>query len=142
VKTSLMNMFLGVEAFFFGFFTICMLCDQYSVIEAGAPQIDQLKAKKESKALPTSTRRESLAHIFGGDGSFSLVWLIPIDAKWKNPEKEFSFMLPREDDHYDDDHVYENDTNSNELDKDISPSKNPSIIATRAEKEKSVKDAA
>jgi len=90
-----MNVFLGIEAFFFGMFTLCMMCDQYSVVYTGASHIDELKAKKHKKEVYRATFRESLQHIFGGDGSFSLWWFVPIDAKWKNPEKEFAFMLPR-----------------------------------------------
>ena len=96
VGSTLLLVLLGVEAFFFGMFTICMLCDQYSVLHNGVNHIEQLKARKLKQELSqVSTFREGLMHIFGGDGSFSLWWLIPTDAKWKNAEKEFHFMLPK-----------------------------------------------
>ena len=99
VSHSLLSVFLGVEAFFFGMFTVCMLFDQYGVLSEGASHIDQHKARKLKKDFPganNSSWTESLTHVFGGDGTFSIWWLIPVDAKWKNAEREFAFMLPRQ----------------------------------------------
>jgi len=93
-RDSLLVVFLAVEAMFFGLFTTCMLCDQYGVVTAGASHIDQMKARKMKKEIQLKSVSENLAHIFGGDGTFSVSWFLPIDAKWKNPEKEFAFMLP------------------------------------------------
>jgi hypothetical protein len=93
---TLLNVLLGVEAFFFGMFTVCMLCDQYSVLYSGVNHIAQHKAKKlKTEVSQANTFHEGLVHIFGGDGTFSVWWLIPFDAKWKSPEREFHFMLPR-----------------------------------------------
>ena len=73
-----------------------MLLDQYTVLNSGINHIEQHKAKKQKKEpLPASTFQEGLVHIFGGDGTFSLWWFIPVDAKWKSPEREFHFMLAR-----------------------------------------------
>lgn len=66
------------------------------MLNSGINHIEQHKAKKIKKEpVPTNTFQEGLVHIFGGDGRFSLWWFIPVDAKWKSPEREFHFMLPR-----------------------------------------------
>jgi hypothetical protein len=138
VGPSLMSIFLGVEAFFFGFFTICMLCDQYGVITAGASQIDQLKAKRDKRELSANSWSESFSHIFGGDGKFSFWWLIPIDAKWKNPQKEFAFMLPRPHDahplHPEESNKTENDAALDEIPSTPPPTEETSFVNTRSEK--------
>ncbi|TMW63283.1 hypothetical protein Poli38472_002224 [Pythium oligandrum] len=63
---------LVVEAVLFGLFTLCMMCDQYSVITTGTTQIDRLKGE----AADTLGIRE----VFGGANSkFSLQWLLPVN---------------------------------------------------------------
>jgi len=93
-----MMILLGVEALLFGLFTICMLCDQYSVVFSSMTQVERLKAELSVKAPPTRPRTttEHLIEVFGGDG-LSIWWLIPVKARWKSREKIFQFVFPRDD---------------------------------------------
>lgn len=65
---------------FFGLFTFCMLFDQFDSITTSVSGIDALK-KDYSYVKST---RESLREVFGGDGRFSLDWLIPINQHYTN----------------------------------------------------------
>ncbi|DBA03614.1 TPA: hypothetical protein N0F65_006793 [Lagenidium giganteum] len=56
----------------FGLFTLCMMCDQYSVITTGTTQIDRLKGE----VADTLGIRE----VFGGSSSnFTISWLLPVN---------------------------------------------------------------
>lgn len=62
---------LVLEAVLFGLFTLCMMCDQYSVITTGATQIDRLKGEAGDSL--------GIREVFGGAGEgFSLHWLLPV----------------------------------------------------------------
>uniref|UniRef100_K3WKJ1 Palmitoyltransferase n=1 Tax=Globisporangium ultimum (strain ATCC 200006 / CBS 805.95 / DAOM BR144) TaxID=431595 RepID=K3WKJ1_GLOUD len=64
--------FLVLEAVLFGLFTMCMMCDQYSVITTGATQIDRLKGEV--------TDNLGIREVFGGASRrFSLHWLLPVN---------------------------------------------------------------
>lgn len=93
--SALTLVLLGVEAVFFGLFTMCMLCDASSMFISGATQVDQYKAKKTgTQSASSHSCTDSLAVVFGDDGRFSAGWLVPIDARWKHASKQFGFMLP------------------------------------------------
>lgn len=94
---TLFIILVGIEAFFFGMFTICMICDQAAVVSSGQSHIDVHKQKRvlKKEEVKASTMSENFATVFGGDGQPSIWWFVPIDAKWKNPEKHFGFMLPK-----------------------------------------------
>ncbi|RLN47827.1 hypothetical protein BBJ28_00001743 [Nothophytophthora sp. Chile5] len=63
---------LVLEAVLFGLFTMCMMCDQYSVITTGTTQIDRLKGEVAENL--------GLREVFGGsDKKFSLHWLLPVN---------------------------------------------------------------
>lgn len=63
---------LILEAVLFGLFTMCMMCDQYSVITTGTTQIDRLKGEAADSL--------GLREVFGGaDCKFSLNWLLPVN---------------------------------------------------------------
>ncbi|KAE9020093.1 hypothetical protein PF011_g5567 [Phytophthora fragariae] len=63
---------LILEAVLFGLFTMCMMCDQYSVITTGTTQIDRLKGEAADSL--------GLREVFGGpDFKFSLHWLLPVN---------------------------------------------------------------
>ncbi|KAH7476843.1 hypothetical protein PRIC1_000848 [Phytophthora ramorum] len=63
---------LILEAVLFGLFTMCMMCDQYSVITTGTTQIDRLKGETADNL--------GLREVFGGsDYKFSLHWLLPVN---------------------------------------------------------------
>lgn len=87
---AIWQVLLGVEAVFFALFTLCMICDATTMFSSGTAHIDQ---KKNQDATQAHTWNESFAHVFGGDGRFSPLWLLPIDARWKNASKQFGFML-------------------------------------------------
>ncbi|TYZ68840.1 hypothetical protein PybrP1_011541 [[Pythium] brassicae (nom. inval.)] len=64
-------MMLVLEAVLFGLFTLCMMCDQYSVITTGATQIDRLKGEVGDSL--------GVREVFGGASQgFSLNWLLPV----------------------------------------------------------------
>jgi palmitoyltransferase ZDHHC3/7/25 len=64
---------LVVEAVLFGLFTLCMMCDQYSVMSTGATQIDRLKGEVNTSL--------GIHEVFGGaSGKFSYSWLLPVDV--------------------------------------------------------------
>jgi palmitoyltransferase len=64
-------MMLVLEAVLFGLFTLCMMCDQYSVITTGATQIDRLKGEVGDSL--------GIREVFGGAShGFSLHWLMPV----------------------------------------------------------------
>ncbi|GLD93019.1 hypothetical protein PINS_up001611 [Pythium insidiosum] len=70
---ALRVIFLVVEAVLFGLFTLCMMCDQYSVILTGTTQIDRLKGEV-SESL-------GIREVFGGASSkFTYQWLLPADV--------------------------------------------------------------
>lgn len=68
---ALRVVFLVLEAVLFGLFTMCMMCDQYSVITTGATQIDRLKGEVGDSL--------GIREVFGGSsGGFALHWLLPV----------------------------------------------------------------
>lgn len=110
---TLCMVLLGVEAFFFGMFTMCMICDQSTVLTTGQTQIDHHKLKRvlRKDEVKITTTSENLSLVFGGDGKPSIKWLIPIDVRWKQPERIFGFSLPKErscSNHTPDDDSYNN----------------------------------
>uniref|UniRef100_A0AAV1UK92 Palmitoyltransferase n=1 Tax=Peronospora matthiolae TaxID=2874970 RepID=A0AAV1UK92_9STRA len=63
---------LIMESVLFGLFTMCMMCDQYSVITTGTTQIDRLKGEVSASL--------GLREVFGGaDCKFALHWLLPVN---------------------------------------------------------------
>lgn len=69
---ALRVIFLVLEAVLFGLFTLCMMCDQYSVIMTGTTQIDRLKGE--------TTETLGLREVFGGASpKFALHWLLPVN---------------------------------------------------------------
>jgi len=91
--------FLFIEAILFGLFTMCMLCDQYSVVFSSQTQVERLKAE-QLPSKPTSgrpkTTSEYLAEVFGGD-AFSPMWFVPVQARWKSRDRVYQWMMPRTD---------------------------------------------
>ncbi|TDH70725.1 hypothetical protein CCR75_009092 [Bremia lactucae] len=82
---------LIMEAVLFGLFTMCMMCDQYSVITTGTTQIDRLKGE--------TTDNLGLHEVFGGlDCKFSLHWLLPINIWFPASVKNqvLGYMLEHE----------------------------------------------
>ena len=72
--------FLVLESMLFGLFTVCMMCDQYSVITTGATQIDRLKGDY--------SQNFGVREVFGGaDTSFSIDWLLPINIWFPKTEQ-------------------------------------------------------
>ena len=94
----IMLIFLCIEALLFGLFTMCMLCDQYSVVFSAQTQVERLKAEAAAKqaAGRAKSTAEFLADVFGGEG-VSVEWLIPVQARWKSHEKVYQWMLPKPD---------------------------------------------
>ncbi|KAI9921618.1 hypothetical protein PsorP6_002186 [Peronosclerospora sorghi] len=63
---------LILEAVLFGLFTMCMMCDQYSVITTGTTQIDRLKGEIRENL--------GLQEVFGGANTkFAMHWLLPVN---------------------------------------------------------------
>eukprot|EP00937_MAST-01D_sp_MAST-1D-sp2_P001601 g1601.t1 len=74
---ALANMFLFIEGLLFGMFTLCMLCDQASVVASNTTSIDRLKGDKGVER----SSWENLQEVFGGDKpGFRLHWLLPVPA--------------------------------------------------------------
>lgn len=74
----------------FGLFTLCMLCDQLSVITSGVTAIDRYKG-----TVAGNSRAENLAEVFGGharDG-FKLSWLLPTAIHYPDPERITGFCF-------------------------------------------------
>lgn len=64
--------FLVLEAVLFGLFTMCMMCDQYSVITTGATQIDRFKGEVADNL--------GIREVFGGlNSKFSIDWILPVN---------------------------------------------------------------
>ncbi|KAG9413899.1 hypothetical protein AC1031_013110 [Aphanomyces cochlioides] len=63
---------LCMEAILFGLFTLCMMCDQYSVITTGTTQIDRLKGE--------TIESLGIREVFGGTTTrIALHWFLPIN---------------------------------------------------------------
>ena len=74
---AIKTMFLFIEALLFGLFTLCMLCDQISVVTTNTTSIDRLKGDVGSER----STWENLSEVFGGDKlGFRPHWLLPIPA--------------------------------------------------------------
>ncbi|KAK8812405.1 hypothetical protein WA158_007639 [Blastocystis sp. Blastoise] len=73
---------LVVICLLFGLFTFSLLCDMIYVCTTGVTGIDE----KQRKTFNYSDRYKAIAEVFGGDGHFSLLWLIPISPYFKNYE--------------------------------------------------------
>lgn len=68
---ALRVVFLVLEAVLFGLFTMCMMCDQYSMITTGMTQIDRFKGEV--------TDTLGIREVFGGASKrFALHWLLPV----------------------------------------------------------------
>ena len=91
VGQHIMMISLGVEACLFGLFTMCMMCDQWSVVLTGSTQIDQLKGGQEDS--DRASIRSNLNEVFGGTPNFSLTWLLPTQVKFSAPEKVYRFRV-------------------------------------------------
>lgn len=75
------SILLVVEAVLFGFFTLCMMCDQYSVISTGATQIDRLKGEVNESL--------GIHEVFGGsDDRFAWHWLFPAQIWFPSSMKD------------------------------------------------------
>lgn len=72
---------LVLEAVLFGLFTLCMMCDQYSVITTGTTQIDRLKGEVSENL--------GIREVFGGSSSrFSIYWLLPVNIWFPSSVKD------------------------------------------------------
>jgi hypothetical protein len=91
VGQHIMMIALGIEACLFGLFTMCMMCDQWSVVLTGNTQIDQLKGGQEDS--DHASIRSNLNEVFGGTPNFSLTWLLPTQVKFSAPEKVYKFRV-------------------------------------------------
>ncbi|RHY10992.1 hypothetical protein DYB25_002543 [Aphanomyces astaci] len=61
---------LCMEAVLFGLFTMCMMCDQYSVITTGTTQIDRLKGE--------TSENLGVREVFGGtSNNLAMHWFFP-----------------------------------------------------------------
>ncbi|GAB9466587.1 hypothetical protein Gpo141_00003958 [Globisporangium polare] len=68
---ALRVVFLVLEAVLFGLFTMCMMCDQYSMITTGMTQIDRFKGEV--------TDTLGIREVFGGASKrFALHWVLPV----------------------------------------------------------------
>lgn len=68
-----------VCAILFGLFTLCMMCDQSQGVLTNTTGIDRLKGHGGSSS------KSGLLEVFGGKG-FSLLWLLPTNVVWPDPE--------------------------------------------------------
>lgn len=88
---NLIVIFLLVEALLFGLFTMCMMCDQYSVVASNQTKVDKLKGQKHDNT-------EDFNEVFGSSNKvrFSWDWLVPNPAQY--PEdcraRIFGYTLP------------------------------------------------
>ncbi|ETV84732.1 hypothetical protein H257_03837 [Aphanomyces astaci] len=63
---------LCMEAVLFGLFTMCMMCDQYSVITTGTTQIDRLKGE--------TSENLGVREVFGGtSNNLAMHWFFPVN---------------------------------------------------------------
>lgn len=63
---------LVAAAVLFGLFTLCMMCDQYSVILTGTTQIDRMKGE--------AVENLGIREVFGGaTAKFNWYWLVPVE---------------------------------------------------------------
>lgn len=76
-----------VEAILFGLFTMCMMCDQWSVVLSSMTQIDRLKGERVRKRSTC----DNLTEVFGGEPRFSIGWLLPIPVYFKDHERTYGF---------------------------------------------------
>mmetsp|Transcript_16357 Transcript_16357/g.25671 ORF Transcript_16357/g.25671 Transcript_16357/m.25671 type:complete len:346 (-) Transcript_16357:1207-2244(-) len=78
-----------VEAILFGLFTMCMMCDQWSVVLTATTQIDRLKGEQKRRRGVC----ENLNEVFGGEPRFSFMWLLPTAVKFNKPETVFGYRV-------------------------------------------------
>ncbi|EQC42560.1 hypothetical protein SDRG_00290 [Saprolegnia diclina VS20] len=72
---------LCLEAVLFGLFTMCMMCDQYSVITTGTTQIDRLKGE--------TSENLGIREVFGGvNNKIALHWFLPVNIWFPESIKE------------------------------------------------------
>ena len=93
-ETSVAVLFLTIEAILFGLFTMCMVCDQWSVVLTATTSIDRLKGEKTEK----HSMWDNLQEVFGGEPGFSFSWLIPTSVNYQDPEAIFGYRLREEED--------------------------------------------
>ena len=74
---SLVIIFLLVEALLFGLFTMCMMCDQYSVVATNQTMVDKLKGYKHDNL-------DDYNEVFGCSSKvrFGWDWLYPTPAQF------------------------------------------------------------
>lgn len=87
-----------IECLLFGLFTMCMMCDQSSVVLTSMTQIDRYKARKEGLEVARSSLLVNLSEVFGGDpykcSPLSIfVWLVPVAPKFFQEENMMGFRL-------------------------------------------------
>mmetsp|Transcript_2623 Transcript_2623/g.3043 ORF Transcript_2623/g.3043 Transcript_2623/m.3043 type:complete len:338 (-) Transcript_2623:1001-2014(-) len=83
-----------LEALLFGLFTLCMMCDQWSVVLSSVTQIDRLKGERARKR----SLCENLTEVFGGEPRFSITWLLPTPVRFKDREQTFGYRRRVHDD--------------------------------------------
>jgi len=93
--STVMMFCLMIEAILFGLFTMCMMCDQWSVVLTSTTQIDRLKSSDKSSVSKRSIC-DNLNEVFGGEPKFSLHWLLPTAVKFNKPDKYFGFRVHTE----------------------------------------------
>jgi palmitoyltransferase len=84
----------------FGLFTLCMACDQSSVVTTNLTQIDRMKSHgghghshgggaADGAEAPRRRIWDNLSEVVGGDAyadGFRLEWLLPLPIVYRNPE--------------------------------------------------------
>lgn len=101
IGDSMMEFGLFVQCLLFGLFTLCMMCDQWSVVVSAMTQIDRYKASlKQPNKLRSSKSRlwRNLAEVFGGDPNkytFLTVisWLLPMNTTFLDEEELYGYRL-------------------------------------------------
>lgn len=89
VLSNILMFFVIVEAILFGLFTMCMLCDQTSMVLTANSKIDRLQGARTSKR-PIC---DNLTEVFGGEPRFSLTWLLPTKIVHTRPEEIYGFRV-------------------------------------------------
>jgi len=91
--SHVMLFILLLEAILFGLFTMCMMCDQWSVVLTSATKIDRLKNEKNGVSQTKRDVCMNLNEVFGGEPRFSLTWLFPTEVRFSRPEHVYGFRV-------------------------------------------------
>lgn len=84
-KFSVCLMF--IFSLLFGFFTFSLLVDMIYVITSSNTNIDNM----QNHSFTSNTRKQSIAEVFGGNGSFSIFWFLPTAPRYKNLEDTLGY---------------------------------------------------